>query len=257
MRLFGAHIGGQLECSAAAVSNDSGPAVQGEHLHVEGNAVLRGDFTAQRDGAVWLRWAHIGGWLDCSGATITTASGYALQAGAMRVAGSVLLNAGFTAHGDNERGAVRLTAARIGIQLDCSGATITNSCGPTVHGERLQVGGDVFLRAGFTAEGKGELDTVRLTGAHIGGHLDCSGAVVTSRSSPQHRWSLDGLTYPRLPLDPFGRGTAGWLDLLRPPPRFPAADQVELNSCINSPSVVNGTSLTGLGSNGRSDRQLF
>jgi hypothetical protein len=233
VRLFGARIGGQLECSAAAVSNDSGPAVQGEHLHVEGNVVLRGDFTAQRDGAVWLRWARIGGWLDCSGATIITASGYALQAGAMRVAGSVLLNAGFTAHGDDERGAVRLTAARIGIQLDCSGATITNSCGPAVHGERLQVGGDVFLRAGFTAEGKGELGTIRLTGAHIGGHLDCSGAVVTSRSSPQHRWSLDGLTYPRLPLDPFGRGTAGWLDLLRTATPAYAAQPYQQLAAVN------------------------
>ncbi|MCA1600488.1 MAG: hypothetical protein LC776_02185 [Acidobacteria bacterium] len=215
VRLVGAHIGGQLDCSGAAVSNGSGPAVQGGHLHVEGNIILCGDFTAQGDGAVCLRWARVGGQLNCSGATITTASGPALSAGAMQVAGSVLLTAGFKAHGDSERGAVRLTGARIGIQLECSGATITNSSGPALHGERLEVGGDIWLRAGFTAEGEGELGTIRLSGARVGGHLDCSGAVVTSRSSPQHRWLLDGLTYPRLPLDPLERGTAGWLDLLR------------------------------------------
>ncbi len=215
VRLTGAHIGGQLDCSGATVTNGSGPALHGEHLQVEGNVLLRGDFTAHGDGAVSLRWARVGGWLDCSGATITNASGPALTAGAIHVAGSVMLNAGFRAEGADERGAVRMTAARIGIQLECSGATITNPSGPALHGERLHVGGDVFVRAGFTADGEGELGTIRLTGAHIGGQLDCSGAVVASRSDPAHRWSLDGLTYSRLPLDPLGTGTAGWLDLLR------------------------------------------
>lgn len=215
VRLSGAHIGGQLDCSGATVTNGSGPAMQGEHLHVDGNVLLRGHFIAQGEGAVSLRWARVGGQLDCSGATITNTSGPALAAGAMQVAGSVLLNKGFIAEGADERGAVRLPGARIGIQLDCSGATITNSCGPALHGERLHVGGDVFLRAGFTAQGEGEQGTVRLTGAHIGGQLDCSDAAVASRSNPQHRWSLDGLTYLRLPLDPLGTGTAGWLDLLR------------------------------------------
>ncbi|MGH4011953.1 MAG: hypothetical protein ACRDTH_27970, partial [Pseudonocardiaceae bacterium] len=200
MRLTGAHIGGQLDCSGTTVTNGSGPALHGEHLHVDGNVLLRGNFTAHGDCAVRLRWAQVGGWLDCSGATITNSSGPALMAGAMHIAGSVMLRAGFTAEGADKRGAVQLAGTRIGIQLDCSGATITNSCGPALHGERFYVGGDVFLRAGFTADGNGELGSVRLTGAHIGGQLDCSGALVASRSDPQHRWSLDGLTYTRLPL---------------------------------------------------------
>jgi hypothetical protein len=70
VRLSGAHIGGQLDCSEATVTNSSGPAVQGDHLHVDGNVLLCGEFTAQDGGAVWLRWAQVGGWLDCSGATI-------------------------------------------------------------------------------------------------------------------------------------------------------------------------------------------
>jgi hypothetical protein len=133
----------------------------------------------------------------------------------MHVAGSLLLTESFTAHGAGKRGTIRLTAAHVGIQLDCSGATITNSAGPALHGERLRVGGDVFLRAGFTAEGEGKQGTVRLSGAHIGGRLDCSGAMVVSRSDLRHRWSLDGLTYARLPRDPLSMGTVGWLDLFR------------------------------------------
>jgi hypothetical protein len=218
VRMNGAHIGGQLDCSGAAITNSCGPALHGERLKICDNVSLSGGFTAVgagERGVVRLTGTHIGGQLDCSGATITNASGPALTAGAMHVAGSVLLNKGFTADGAGERGAVRLTGARIGIQLECSGATITNSSGPALHGERLHVGGDVFLRGGFTAEGEGKQGTVLLTGAHIGGRLDCSGAVVVSRSNPQHRWSLDGLTYLRLPLDPLGTGTAGWLDLFR------------------------------------------
>ena len=212
IRMNGARISGQLDCSGATITNAAGPALHAEHLRVEGNILLRGDFTAA--GGVWLTWAQVGGWLDCSGATMTNAAGTALQAAALQVTGSVLCM-GFTADGAGKRGAVRLTGSRIGIQLECSGATFVNSCGPALHGERLQVGGDIFLRAGFTADGNSELGTVRLTGARIGGQLDCSGAVVESRSDTQHRWNLDGLTYSRLPLDPLGTGPAGWLDLFR------------------------------------------
>jgi hypothetical protein len=162
-----------------------------------------------------LAWARVGGQLECSDATITNPSGPALRAGSLQVAGSAFLSPNFTADGDGELGAVRLAGAHIGRQMDCSGATIANPSGPALHGERLHVDGDLLLRAGFTADGAGELGAVRLAGAHIGGQLDCSGAVVESRSDPQHRWALDGLTYPRLPLDPLGKSTAGWLDLFR------------------------------------------
>ena len=37
---------------------------------------------------------------------------------------------------------------------------------------------------GFTATGAGENGAVRLTGAHIGGHLDCTGADLRNDSGP-------------------------------------------------------------------------
>jgi hypothetical protein len=219
VRLVGAHIGGDLSCFGATITNPSGPALHGEHLQIAGNLSLRGGFTADgfgELGAVRLAEAHIGGHLDCTGAIIRNPTGPALQAGsALQVAGRVFLREGFTAHGAGELGTVRLVLARIGGQLDCSGATIRNPSGPALFASNLQTGSSVLLHAGFTADGDGEQGVVRLIGARIGGRFDCSGAVVKSRSDPQHRWALDGLTYTGLPLDPLGKGSVGWLDLFR------------------------------------------
>ncbi len=42
----------------------------------------------------------------------------------------------------------------------------------------------VFLREGFIAHGFRELGAVRLAEAHIGGHLDCTGATIRNSSGP-------------------------------------------------------------------------
>jgi hypothetical protein len=124
--------------------------------------------------------------------------------------------------------------ASIGGQLDCSGATITNPSGPALRADFFQAAG-LFLREGFTADGAGELGTVRLIGARVTVHLDCSDAVVTSRSDPQHRWILDGLSYAGLPLDPLGQGSAGWLELLRTAtPAYAAQPYQQLASAYRS-----------------------
>jgi hypothetical protein len=143
---------------------------------------------------VGLAWARIGGQLDCSGATIANPSGPALHGERLHVDGDVFLRGGFTSDGAGELGAVRLGGTRISAQLDCSGAIIRNPSGPALIANDLQIGGSVLLRAGFTADGDGERGVVRLVGTHIGGQLDCFGAMVDSRSDPQQRWTLDGLT---------------------------------------------------------------
>ena len=55
-----------------------------------------------------------------------------------------------------KHGAVRLSGAHIGGQLDCAGAELRNDSGPALAADGLQVGQDMYLSGGFTATGSGE-----------------------------------------------------------------------------------------------------
>jgi hypothetical protein len=186
VRLLGAHIGGQLSCAGAKLTNtDDGPALDADDLAVDGDVFLDGGFTATSStelGTVRLLGAHIGGQLSCAGAEFTnTGTGPALGADRLNVAGDLFLRDGFTATSSTELGTVRLLGAHIGGQLSCAGAKLTNTgTGPALDADRLTVDGDVFLDGGFTATSSTELGTVRLLGAHIGGQLSCFGAEFTN-----------------------------------------------------------------------------
>ena len=135
---------------------------------------LRGGFTATgsgEDGAVRLLGAHIGGQLDCTGATLRNDSGPALAADSLQVDQGMFLRGGFTATGSGEDGAVRLLGAHIGGQLDCTGASLGNDSGPALFADGLQVGQAMFLTGGFTATGGGADVAVDLTGTRVGGAL--------------------------------------------------------------------------------------
>jgi hypothetical protein len=102
----------------------------------------------------------------------------AVFANAIRVRGSVFLREGFSAGGP-----VSLIGASIGSDLDCKkgsfrirnvpwhrGLTISGAkIDVALNVEGAKIGGAVFLREGFSAEGE-----VRLAGASIGSHLDCN-----------------------------------------------------------------------------------
>ena len=143
VRLSGAHIGGTLDCTGAELRNDSGPALDADGLQVGQAMYLRGGFTATGSGgagAVRLSGAHIGGSLDCSGAELRNDSGPALDAESLQVGQDMYLRGGFTATGSGGDGAVRLLGARIGGQLDCTGAQLRNDSGPALAADGLHVG---------------------------------------------------------------------------------------------------------------------
>jgi hypothetical protein len=137
-------------------------------------------------GAVNLRGAHIDGSLDCDGANLRNDSGPALSADDLQVGQGVNLRNGFTATRTSTRtflptgspGAVRLTGAHIGGSLDCTEASLSSDSGPALSASGVQVGLTMFLRRGFTATAHAGVSAVYLSGAHIGGSLECDGQVI-------------------------------------------------------------------------------
>ncbi|MGH3815549.1 MAG: hypothetical protein ACRDUV_24380 [Pseudonocardiaceae bacterium] len=185
MRLLGARISGQLNLNGARLTNDAGPALISDALHVYGD-VFGGGFVAIGHGelgAVRLPGARISGQLNLNGAELANQAGPALIGDGLHVEGGLVLAEGFTATGHCERGAVRLPGAHIGGQLNLDGAQLINNTGPALIGDHLQVNGGVFLDR-FTATGHGEDGTVRLPDARISGQLNLDGAELTNYAGP-------------------------------------------------------------------------
>lgn len=188
--LFGAQIGGSLECDGGKFENPaetgtdgSGVAVRANGVNVTGSVLLRKAFSAK--GTVVFYNARIGGSFDCDGGTFENAaqkgiaiSGTALNAGAAKIAGGVLMRSGFYGRGDfSAKGVVWLYGAQIEGNLECDGSKFENvaqagmeGTGLALQAYALSVTGSVFLRKRFSAKGG-----VSLYGARIGGNLDCDG----------------------------------------------------------------------------------
>ena len=135
-------------------------------------------------GAVRLLGANIGGSLYFTGSALRNESGPALVADGLKVSLSMFLGDEFTATGTGEAGTARLVGACIGGQLSCVGATLRNDSGPALLAHSLQVGQGMLLLGGFAATGSGGQGAVRLTGARIGGSLECDGANLRNESGP-------------------------------------------------------------------------
>jgi hypothetical protein len=181
LRLLGARIKGQLNLNGARLTNETGPALIGDGLHVDGD-VFGGGFIATGHGelgAVRLPGAHIIGQLNFNGAELANQAGPAIIGDGLRVDGGLVLAEGFTASGHYERGAVRLPGAHIRGQLNLACATLVNPAGAALIGDHLEAAGGVYLD-GFTATGYGEDGVVRLPDAHITGQLNLDRAELTN-----------------------------------------------------------------------------
>ena len=110
VRLLGAEIGSNLDCSGSSFANADGCALNADGLRVAGSVFLREGFTSS--GAVRLLGADISGHLDCQGGSFANAGGDALHVDGLKVAGSLFLR-------DAEvKGAIHLATARIGTLID-------------------------------------------------------------------------------------------------------------------------------------------
>ena len=188
--LMGARIGGTLDMNGARLANRShdgqGVVLAADTAEIGGSVLLRNGFVA--DGAISLRGARIGSSLECDGASMTNpteaGTGVALAADHAEVAGAVLLRNGFAAHG-----AVSLTGAKIGGNLECDAASLNNATadgtGVALAAENAVIGGAVLLRHGCVVRG-----SVSLLGATIGSNVECCGALLENWSEAGSRETL-------------------------------------------------------------------
>ena len=123
--------------------------------------------------------AQIEGQFNCTRSILERAGGpsrdgslAALILDGAMVNGAVLLGDGFRATSE-----VRMLRARIGTDLDCAGGSFSGAknpsddyLSPALDLDGVTVGGSIFLRDGFRANG-----SVTLLGARIGLNLDCIG----------------------------------------------------------------------------------
>lgn len=112
VRLPGAQVGGDLDCSAGTFTSEGYTALNADGINVKSNVYLGDRFAAK--GEVRLGRAQIGGRLDCTGGMFSNPTGRALNANRTVVQSSLFLRDGFAAEGE-----VRLVGARIGGAFNC------------------------------------------------------------------------------------------------------------------------------------------
>ncbi len=199
VRLPGARIGGDLVFSGAQIESTTIPdpgeeAAEGsrapklpagivdpaaclvaDRVRVEGNLEL--DDGLHTTGTVRLPNAVIGGYLRLSGAELTGPSGasdrgIALLADGMEVGGDIEGR-------DNGTGAfscagqLRLVDAHVRGTASLSGCTLAAPDGYALLGDRLRVGGELYLRHVHCT------GTLRMQNLDVGATLDCTGAELT------------------------------------------------------------------------------
>ena len=187
VRMLGACIGRDLDCSGGRFDNTGGVALAADRADIRGEVRLASGFHATGEVRLWR--TRIGSDLTCLGGKFDNSHNcrtpddgddprapgtggpfgepgdYALRADGAEVKGSVNLCQGF-----RSKGVVYLVGTQIDSDLNCSGGKFDNSGGDALAADSAKIGGGARLDAGFHANG-----LVGLLGARIGGQLNCSG----------------------------------------------------------------------------------
>ncbi len=180
VELKGTTIGGDFDCEHAQFSHPKDDALTADLLRVKGDVTFGKGFTAH--GKVRLFGAMIGGGLVCEGAQFINPQG-ALSCDAARIEGDVKFSGGVEA-----KGRVGFPGATIGGDLDCEHTELSMTRihrkktvkkkkkkkmddDDVLNADGAKIGGSIFFKDGFKAEGE-----VRLIGTTIGGDLDLGSA---------------------------------------------------------------------------------
>jgi hypothetical protein len=186
IRLTGTRVTGDLRLDGIRVDNPVGPAVQATGLAAGAGVSMeavdaRGTGPA---GVICLTEATVSGDLTLRGARLIAGSGPAFNAPDMTVKGAARLDRGFTATGAGAPGAVCLAGASIAGELSLRGASLANGSGPALAADLITVRSGIAVDQDFRAIGSGDLATIRLAEATVGGDLVLDGATLANRTGP-------------------------------------------------------------------------
>ena len=197
VRLIGAEIKGELNCTDGSFNNHGGDALFADGLTTPGMVYLDNGFNA--DGGVRLARATVGRQLVCTGGVFDNQHGTALNLAGLVCPGDVLLNGGGP-ESDRFRatGLVRIRGARITRDLDFTGAELHGDEGLDARG--LQVGGRLMWQMAQAPEGR-----VDLSLADIGRLED------GPESWRREKYQLAGLIYQSTSDDLDVAQRIGWL----------------------------------------------
>lgn len=156
--LFGAEIGGQLDCAGSNFAGEKGAFIA-SNIKVGSTVFLSKGFKA--NGQVTLDNSEIGGHLHCEGGCFINKEQTALFARSIKVTSDINMRKGF-----KSIGGVNLRNAEIGGLLDCRGGKFMNRKENALFAQNAKVDSSVLLDEGFKAAGE-----VILSGVKIGGQL--------------------------------------------------------------------------------------
>jgi hypothetical protein len=149
----GADIGTNFNCSGSVFNNPGERALDLDGGKVGGQTFWRDGFVAFGEASVI--GAKINGNLECDGAQIYNPGKVALLADRVTVGGNVFLRPNADGYPFTANGEVGFLGATIAGNLECDSARLTNpdQKASALTAETAKIGGNVFLRRNFKAEG--------------------------------------------------------------------------------------------------------
>jgi hypothetical protein len=184
MRLEDARVGGNLSLAGAQVRNESGPALDANRLRVDGVLLLGGARMCGHgdDGVIGMHGAHIVGEVDLRRVELRNDTGPAMNTTNLVVDGNMYLDhAEMSGRGD--KGALRLSGARVTGLLVLDGAVLGNTSGPAFRADGVHIGGELNLH-GARVSGTTDQGAISLRSARIAYDVHVVDSEVHNDSGP-------------------------------------------------------------------------
>lgn len=179
-----AHVRGNLSLAGTEVRGDAGPALTADRLRVGGVLRLPGARVSGSgdDGAIGMHGAHVGGDVDLRRVELRNDSGPALNTTNLTVDGNVRVDDAEVS-GRGDKGALRLSGARVGGLLVLDGVAVDNVSGPGVRADGVHVGGELNL-CGARVSGATDLGALALRSGRVAYDVHIVDAVLHNDSGP-------------------------------------------------------------------------